>query len=365
MGWRYFAQTAPGGQVIDPDLPLSGVSITETLSGPGELSGTIPVEVARLRGANLWEWQAMVFAEKDGQIRGGGIVDVSRQTGPAWELNCVGHSGYPKGQPYVGDGWVGTAVDPADVYRLIWDHLQSFPDGDLGVVVSSDTTPVRIGSEQYVPLYETPSPADTTFDEGPIRLNFYETLDLGEMADEMAKAAPFDYRERIQYLSDGSVGLFIDIGYPRIGRRRDDLTFQLGVNVVEPPARTLVEEGYASEVIVLGAGEGREKVRGHAPRNRIGGLRRAVTLVDDTLRYDWQAQDRAREEQRQRSGIREIRQLALADHPMAPAGSFGVGDEIHVVGRSGWDEIDTWVRVVGITISPEDARTMQLEVRMP
>ena len=363
MGWRYFAQSVPSGQIIDPDLPLSGAKVERTLSGPGGLSGSIPIEIARLRKADLWEWRAMVFAEKDGEIRGGGIVDISKQNGPVWELGCVGHSGYLKDQPYVGDGWVGTGVDPADVYRLIWDHVQSFEDSNLGVVVSSTTTPVRIGSEQYVPLYETPTASDTTWDDGPIRMNFYETLDLGEMADEMARTAPFDYRERMQYEQDGSVGLFIDIGYPRIGRRRDDLAFQLGVNVTEIPSRDLVEEGYATEVVVLGAGEGREKVRGHAPRNRVGGLRRVVAIVDDTIRYDWQAQDRAREEQRRRSGIREISQLSVTDHEMAPVGSFDVGDEIRIVGDMGWDQIDAWMRVVGITISPEDMSTMRIEVK--
>lgn len=363
MGWRYFAQSVPDGHLIDPDIPLSGVGITHTLSGPGGLSGTIPVEVARLRGANLWEWQAMLFAEKDGRIRGGGVIDRSQQKGSSWELGCVGHSGYLKDQPYVGDGWVGTAVDPADVYRLIWAHAQSFADGNLGVVISADTTTVRIGSEQYIPLYEVPDPSDTTFGDGPIRMNFYETLDLGEMADDMARAAPFDYRERSQYLPDGTVGLFIDIGYPQLGRRRNDLTFQLGVNITEPPSRTLVEEGYATEVFVLGAGEGREKVRGHAPRNRVGGLRRAITIVDDSIKYEWQAQERAREEQKRRSGIREIRELVVTDHEMAPVGSFDVGDEIRVVGRSGWDTIDTWVRVVRITVSPEDMSTMRIEVK--
>src|SRR5699024_11949333 len=41
----------------------------------------------------------------------------------------------------------GVQVDPLSLVRRIWSHLQSQPDGDLGLKVDSTTSPVRIGTK--------------------------------------------------------------------------------------------------------------------------------------------------------------------------------------------------------------------------
>lgn len=362
--WRYFAVSLPGFSVIDPDLPLSGVRVSRNLSAPGELSGELPIEFERLRNADLTQWHAAIFAEKDGQIRGGGIIDYSVRVGSVWRLECVGHSGYPNKMPYTGDGEVFTEVDPLDLYRFVWNHLQSFEDGNLGVVVDGTTSPVRIGSEEYVPLYETPDPNDTTFDDGPIRFNWYETHDLGGFLQGLAEETPFDYEETFTF-EDGAVGLGIDLYYPRRAVRREDLRFEVGVNISAPPDATEGESEYASEVMFLGAGEGREKIRAHAPRMQPGGLRRVAVVVDDTVKREAEAMSRARGELLARLGKRQIATLELIDTESLPISAIHLGDEIPLIGALGWDDAEpVWLRVVGITESPGDGMKTELRVEV-
>lgn len=366
-GWRYIAQQLPDGAIIDPNLPLSGVEITDALSGPGGLSGTIPVEVGRLKGPDgeplLKEWGAAIWAEADGVIRGGGIVDVSQPSGPEWRIECVGFSGYLQGLPYVGDGWVGTRVDPLDVVRRIWDHAQSFPDGNLGVLVDQTTSPIRIGEEQYVAVWTEQAGSDTTFDDGPIRLNWWDVHDLGAMIDGWAGQGYFDYHEETSWKDDRRRELVhrLRLHYPQMGRRRDDLRFVVGENIAVVPETQLVEEGYASEVMFLGAGEGREKVQALAG-GPTGRLRRVAVVVDDTVKRQTDARNRANAERAKRLGYHEVKQIQVREHSNAPVGSWQVGDEIRVQGKAGWVDLDMWLRITASTISPEsgDVATLTL-----
>ena len=60
--------------------------------------------------------------------------------------------------------------------------------------------------------------------------------------------------------------------------------------------------------------------------------------------------------------MEDISALEVRDHPQAPIGSYDVGDEIRVQGDTGWADIDLWMRVTAIGISPEagDAASLSL-----
>ena len=370
MTWRYLAQRLPGQEIIHPDLPLTGVSITQTLSGPGGLSATVPADLPGLMAPDgqplLTEWGTAIWAEADGQIRGGGIVDRAPSTGNSLSVECVGFSGYPKDMPYVGNGRHWTREDPLVILRFVWDHLQSFPGGDLGVVVDPLTTPVRVGEEQYVPIDESLEDFDTTFDDGPIRLNWWDVHDLGDFIDDLAERTPFDYLEQSDWGPDGKIVHRLRLGYPRIGRRLTDLRFVIGENVTTIPEVSTVEEGYASEVLVLGAGEGREKLVSPTIGTTTGRLRRVATVVDDTLKRQGDVNARARKERDRRAGLREVTSITVLDHPNAPLGSWRVGDSIRLQGEYGWEDIDMWLRITEATITPADAEVASLTLaRLP
>lgn len=154
-GWHFFATNLDraGSEVLAiNDLELSGSHVTMSqLSGPGGLTGTIPVEQARLKGSDglplLRPWQSCVYAELGGVIRGGGVIadDIDLDE-PQVSLSCKGFSAYPTGQPYKGDKWWAMA-DPFDIAREFWSDVQSQPRSNIGldVVFSPAATPVRLG----------------------------------------------------------------------------------------------------------------------------------------------------------------------------------------------------------------------------
>lgn len=151
-GWHYFATNLDGDggeHLIAPDLPIAGPKITATLSGPDALTGTIPVEVARLRGTDftLFEpWRTCVYAELGGVIRGGGIVTSVDVDDATVSLTCAGFTAFATGMPYSGEKNYIQA-DPFTIAREFWADLQARNHCNIGlkVVCSPSTTPVRLG----------------------------------------------------------------------------------------------------------------------------------------------------------------------------------------------------------------------------
>src|SRR5690625_8035569 len=96
--WRYIVQALPSGEWLEWDLPLSRVEVVHELSGPGGLTGTVPVEIGRLLTpdgkALLLPWACAIWAVASGEIRGGGILVRSEFNGQSWTIDCVGLSGY-------------------------------------------------------------------------------------------------------------------------------------------------------------------------------------------------------------------------------------------------------------------------------
>lgn len=149
MSWRYIAQRATTLEFLDWDVPLDRDELGWALSGAGVLRGKVSPDVGSLRAADgsllLDEWGTLLYAESNGRIRWGGIVTKSRFEGAVWNVEAVGFAAYPQGIPYDGENWGGFAVDPLAAVRQLWTHVQSRQDGDLNVVVDSDTSPVRLG----------------------------------------------------------------------------------------------------------------------------------------------------------------------------------------------------------------------------
>lgn len=144
----FYAQRVLTGAWLDRDVPITDPELTVELSGPGSMRGTITPERARLvadDGRPVFDpWDTLLFYEESGQIRWGGILVRSEFTGPDWELEAAGFATYPTGLPYVGV-FRRRRVDPLDVVREIWRHVQAQPDGNLAVVVDGVTSDVKIG----------------------------------------------------------------------------------------------------------------------------------------------------------------------------------------------------------------------------
>ncbi|MFF5793673.1 hypothetical protein ACFY5D_16630 [Paeniglutamicibacter sp. NPDC012692] len=149
MTWRYIAQSVPSGEFIDLDLPLTNVSVTKAISGPGSITGTIPIEYAALRKSNgqlaLREWGTMIHIEEDGVILQSAIVDQLEIDGDQLTLQAGGFSMMPNATPWLGNTKNYINADPLDILRDIWDHIQSQPNGDLGMTLDPLKSPARVG----------------------------------------------------------------------------------------------------------------------------------------------------------------------------------------------------------------------------
>lgn len=356
--WRYILQSIPDGEFLEWELPLSGVEITRTLSGPGRLTATIPVAMNRLTPL-LRPFGAAIWAEASGAIRGGGILTPPTLDGQRRQLDCMGIAGIPAGQPWTANQKTYLQDDPLDVVRDIWTHLQAQPDGNMGVIVDATKSQARVGT----PAHKDADGRDVAAE--PLSLDWWSTHDLGQVIDTLATETPFDFLEDTSW-SGERLRHRIRLGYPTLGTRRTGPTaprFALDENVFEIPQLTAEDEDYASDILSLGAGEGKAMVRGPIVRKGGRGLRRVAVLIDKTATTSARLGALARAQLGVLDGAPRLHTFSVVDHPHARIGTFDVGDEIFVSGQSGWATFDRWVRIVELTIRPDDPNTVTVTVQ--
>ncbi|UVF61144.1 minor tail protein [Arthrobacter phage Aoka] len=336
MAWRFHAQSLPSRVWIDRDLALVDAEVTEGTNGPAVIRGKLPL--GNTTGKQLREWGSLIVAEQDGQDPVAAIVDRLNPEDGWLHVEAGGFTMYPNGLPWSGPDYTGVGVDPLDMVRKIWAEIQAHPDGNLGVTVDPLTSPTRIG---------TAATADNT--DGPFRLAWWATDDLGKVLADLATDTPFQYRERSTWDGD-DITHRLQLGYPSLGARREELRFEVGVNITAAPP--MADGEYASEVLVMGAGEGRKKVTSGPLRTTAAGrLRRVRTVADSSITTKAAAQAAARPFLARLGGVDSIESLDVINHPAAPFGSFGPGDEIYVQGNAGWAQLADWVRITEQTIN--------------
>lgn len=362
--WRYIAQRLHGdgtSTTLSWDVPLRGVQITDVLSGPLQLTGTLEPEIKRMKDADgnplFKPWSTAIWAEYRGKIMGGGILVPSSYTDATWNIECAGFTAILAEQPYT-SSWFGVEIDPLDVVRHIWDHWQGQRLGDLGFQLSNAKTGLKIGVELEQGEFDTEN-GPLSFESGPVKLNWYETHDLGQVIDDLAKNTPFDYHERHAWTGE-EITHHLDFHYPRMGRRRHDLTFRIGENIAAIP--TVSEDGdqYANYVLALGAGEGRAMKYALVGDGKSDHLRRVAVVTNKRANTVKKVNAFARRQLSRYKGLEDISEVAVRNHSMAPFGSFRVGDEILVEGDAGWRDVEHWARIVSYTIAPDESDTAVL-----
>ena len=179
--------------------------------------------------------------------------------------------------------------------------------------------------------------------------NWWKTHDLTQVTDELIEAGPFEYVERARWIGE-DIELSIEVGSPRIGSRKEDLRFELGVNVVNQPDIDL-RESY-TEVFQMGAGEGSERLRTVRTLPQGVQVRRVKVQTDKDARTQQmtnRAADSALKTIRTSTGF-VINTLQVINHPFAYRNQYQVGDEINVFGLlPDGSELDVWARIKEIT----------------
>lgn len=357
MGWRYFATRKHGDGTETPiewNLPIKGGKPTEAVSAADSIGGTISPEILALKdddGQPVFKpWQTAIYAEADGHIRAGALLRDLKVRGSQLALDCVGFIGYADGMPYQAI-LSKVQVDPLDMGRHIFDYLQSKKHGNIGLVLDDTTSPVRVGTKKKDVKFTTGAGEDVDFEAGPYKLNRWTTADLGAEFDKLAQETPFDYRVEHAW-SGETITHRLRLGYPKIGTRRHDLRFTAGENIFEVPEIDFNGDDYASDVLVLGSGDGRDMIYGEAHRE-TGRLRRVAIVTDKTIQSKKRATKAAEREVKLRAGDADITTVVVADHPNAPLGSYRAGDDIFINTGPGWADASMWVRVLQIAYRPE------------
>ena len=353
-GWQYIATTVRGDgteSLLAASLPLTGVSLVDPVSAAPELSFDLTPEIRRLQRPDgrplIRARSTAVYAILDGVIRGGGIVSRTNADGESLKVLCSGFVSLIDGEPWTNSTIKYVGVDPADVIRTIWRYWQMHPLANIPLQIPAD---LRTGAK-----------VGTTAE--PVLLANYATADLGELFFDMLEAGAIDFRERHWWVDDDTIGHRLDMGSPRLGRRRTDISFRVGTNVLVPSVG-FDQERYASEVLVLGAGEGDKMIRAHAYNPNADRIRRCKALPSKGIGRTPTAQLFANKWVQNFMGDeRDVEELVVLNHPVAPLFSWDPGDEVWLSGDSMWGgQIGMWVRILSTTVTPDKSATALLKV---
>src|SRR5690606_27973797 len=198
--------------------------------------------------------------------------------GEEQDITAVGVSEYAHKHHFRGT-WnlgnpVGVGLDPIDIVRYLWDYIQSDPAKYVGVQLGPGSSPVRLGTVE--------DEEDT--ESGPYTLDWWESPNIGEEIDKLARDTPFDYRERGRWNEDRSAPIVaLEFAYPRIGRRRFDLRFAQGENIDNVLPIEEDPDLFCTTVIVHGRGEGSEMVHGRADAHHPFTLPITTIIEDKSL----------------------------------------------------------------------------------
>lgn len=383
MGWRYIAMRTLTGDFLDWDVPFKADSAPRReLNGPGQMTGTIEPEYMRLMAKPdglpvISEWATSLFVEFNGHIRWGGIVTNIAYEGQAMKVTCAGYTAYPAGMPYLGDTirsgskipqkWAYDGKDknhdgyidhtspkrkmpkrPKDkisdrwdaysVVRHIWDHLQDYQAGKLGITLDKHMSGHKLGASNG---------------EDPWELAWWDSPDCGQVISDVMSLAKADYLERHYW--DGTkekILHHIDLGTKRLGRTRHDLRFAQGENIIELATPGGQGDYFTNNIYVLGKGSGAKtaRVRVVVDDKRI---RRAKIVTYKSTANHRTLTSYGKKQRAKHSEQLTIPSIAIRHHPNAPLGSWALGDRILVQVEVPWvGELAIWHRIVGEEIDP-------------
>jgi hypothetical protein len=361
--FRFIVEKAVTGEILTRDLVVQKPKILRALSGPCNIQFDIDYRDYSAAGIYFKPWEHIVHAEKlvngERKIWASGIVQpsqIDKKTGVV-HLEAKGFSAYAKGTPWL-ENWNPLVVDPFAVVQRVWTHIQSYPTGNLGVIVY----PATCGIEM-LPGY--------AFDGEIFNLNFFaefiraaDKQDCGDVIDGLARDIPFDYVEQSAWNSDRSAIIKkIFLGYPKAGQDLNNLAFILNENVYEASPHIETEIDWASDVIIDGWFPGQEysSTLTNADTDR---LRRVVMQDDVQINSDERAAAWAKRKLTRRQTPAYWDSIIVdMGHPNAPFGYYDVGDRVDVRGLMPWvGDVNQTHKIIAIAVD-EESETCELSLK--
>lgn len=344
------------GQILARDLPVaSPPEVIRTLSGPCTIKFSVFAEDEEVNAIDWKAYGQWIHIEMDRQdgtpwIFASGLTqpsEVDPETGMV-TINALGYSNYPDKMPWL-DNWNPIAIDPFQVYIRIWNHLQSYPNGNLGVVVE----PASSGTLLLPGFYYDGSEFILDFFAYFVRASDYR--DCLEEITSLCRDLPIDYIEA-SYWNAGRTAITkkIELAYPRRGVVQNGLSFRLGENVLNATPVTESEMDWVSDVIVRGWWPGKmySSTFSNADTTRY---RRVIKDEDALINSNERAAVWARRKLSRRQIPKHWTSITIdMYHPSAPWGTYDVGDDILICGEMPLvGEVKEWHRI--LTIQADDS----------
>lgn len=352
--FRVIVQEIRTKKIVSRDLVVKNLQMIRTLSGPSIIEFDIDYHDPSVAGITFKPWGHIIHVEREvlnvRKIWVTGIMqpsEVDKKTG-LLRLRALGFSNYPKDLPWLED-WNPITCDAFEPVHKIWNHIQSFANGDLGV----DIYPAESGVEM-LPGY--------AYDGDILSLDFYaqfirasQKRDCWDHINGLSRDVPFDYFERSEWNADRTdIDLSIELAYPRGGYIQSNLAFVLNENVFEADARPDADIDFISDIGVSGYYPGKEYSfeLANADPTRI---RRYMKEEDSQLNSNERAAAWAKKHLARRQTPPYWDSIIVdMEHPNAPFGYYDVGDTINVRGYMPWEgEVSREHKIVAITISEQ------------
>lgn len=347
---RFIVEEAITKNIVERDLQVLDPQVIRPLSGPATISFTIAYGTTDVK---LLAFGHLIHVEEKWgnttRIIASGIVQPAPDTeiddAGNMKVTARGFSSYLDGIPWL-DNYNPVVVDPFAIVQRIWNHVQSQPNGNIGVTVQ----PASSGTFM-LPGFG--------FDGETLTIEFFAIFiratdfnDCMEQMNKLARDIPFDYTEISTWNPERTVvNKVLQLEYPRRGVEQPNISFVLGENVVGATPVAETEIDYISSVIIQSWWPGKtySATFTNPPVNRF----RRVLLEQDTL---VNSRERSAALARRKLTRKQIpphwSQITVErEHPNAPLGTYELGDDILVEGFLPWTgNIREWHRIMGWTV---------------
>ncbi|MER7707249.1 hypothetical protein ABTX81_30650 [Kitasatospora sp. NPDC097605] len=334
--WRYVLADTLTDELLHPAVPFQDVEFGPGLNSAGSFRAVLKPRFVRANPALFTDRATTVYIERDHQLRDGYMLWRLAPEGEAFAVEGAGWPSYLEHRHDLHGDLAGRGpyieADPCRLIRDAWDYSRAAPEGDIRVVVDEASSPAKIGTA-----------------EQPLTYPWWNYVKLAEVVSTAVQVADHpEYTHGVDTGPDGRPIRRVRLAYPRLGRRRFDIAFATGVNIVENPTVVYDFDSYSNTVIGIGAGEGATAVRaGDIVSDGRLRLESVLTRPDVSDQALLNSLTRSARIGRQQFGT--VEQIVVRHHKAAPALSWQVGDDVRVIVHNRWADIDTWMRIVGWT----------------
>lgn len=358
---RVIVEEAISRQIVERDLDVRDLKFSAMISGPCRIDFKYPFKGPGTDQIILEPWKHLIHVEKTingvRKILGTGIVQPSEMDEAGnYSIVAEGFSNYPTKIPWL-QNWNPVVVDPFEIFHKIWNHVQSYPQGNLGVTVYPDSSGTYL-----LPGF--------SFDGSELVLDFFAMFirsadfrDCGDEINALARDIPFDYLEESAWNADRSgIDKKIRLSYPKYGVTQAGMVLRFGENSISGKPKAKSDIDYASDIIVKGWFPGKVYsstfVNAEADR-----LRRVVAQDDVSINSRERAAVWAKRKLTRRQTPPYWETLVISEnHPNAPFGQWQVGDTIRVEGIMPWiGSVKAPHRIMGYAI--DDKGTVELTLK--